>query len=378
MNFRTENEILSLMIQDAQQSNLISVSDNVIEQALNGTNTENQYLLDLATHAYILSLFTQDLQEIYDGTDISTARGNQLDIMGNLVNVPRIPGQPGRVSLDLWLDVASDMEVYIPAGTRLLIDNLVLESYIEYTTDTEVIIPAGSTTGVVTASSNVVAFQTELPPESVLGLEGYPLVNVLNSARGTSGRNIESDDDYRRRILLWPLKAQRGSKSCLDAYLSSYDGVIQYKLLPRYDGVGTLKIILNCLSSIIDDVADGVNENCMLFTDEQVVCEEYTPVDITVDVVVTTSNDSWNATGQEVLAMVRDHTLSYVNGGRLRQGGETLGLGIGEELNISQLVTSLHNAFPEFTSISCTSNASGVDVDEKYHVTEVSVTTTDA
>jgi uncharacterized phage protein gp47/JayE len=378
MNFLNENQLLALMIQKAQQSNLISLSDTVIEEALNGTNTENQYLLDLATHAYILSIFQQDMMEIYEATDITTARGSQLDKLGNLVNVPRIPGQPGIIALDLFLDMEETTEIYIPEGTRVLIDNLALESYIEYTTDIDVTIPAGSTTATVTASSNVTAFQTALPADSVVGLEGYPLVNAINSAGGTSGRNIESDDEYRRRILLWPLKNQRGSQQSFESYLSSYEGVIQYKLVPRYNGVGTLKIILNCLSGLASEVQRGVAENCMLYTDEDVVCEEYTPVPITVDVQVTTSADPHNATGQELLALVREHTTAYINGGRLRNGTETLGLGIGEELELSQLVTSIHNAFNEFTSITCTSTAGGVDVDEKYNVTSVNVTTTDA
>ena len=65
MNFLNENQLLALMIQKAQQSNLISLSDTVIEEALNGTNTENQYLLDLATHAYILSIFQETFTSHY-------------------------------------------------------------------------------------------------------------------------------------------------------------------------------------------------------------------------------------------------------------------------------------------------------------------------
>ena len=99
MNFKTEQEIHLAMIQKAQERNLISEADDLVERVANEEQTENQYVLDLATHAYILHDFTMLLEEMYTGVDIGTAMGEQLDRLGHLVNVPRLPGIPAQVTL---------------------------------------------------------------------------------------------------------------------------------------------------------------------------------------------------------------------------------------------------------------------------------------
>ena len=188
MKFKTEQEILLAMVNKAQEKQLISNAEDLVEKISNGEQTENQYVLDLATHSYILSDFTSQLEDIYMGIDVATARGEQLDRIGNLVNVERVQGQPAMILLQLSLELAEANDITIPAGTKVIIDELQVDPYITYTTDSQVTIQAGMTTASVTCSSDLYAFQRSVPAETVYGLEGFSLVNATNREAGTTGR----------------------------------------------------------------------------------------------------------------------------------------------------------------------------------------------
>lgn len=342
------------MVNKAQEKQLISNAEDLVEKISNGEQTENQYVLDLATHSYILSDFTSQLEDIYMGIDVATARGEQLDRIGNLVNVERVQGQPAMILLQLSLELAEANDITIPAGTKVIIDELQVDPYITYTTDSQVTIQAGMTTASVTCSSDLYAFQRSVPAETVYGLEGFSLVNATNREAGTTGRNIEEDDDYRQRILLWNVKNQIGTRAAFDSYLLQYEGLDDYQLIPQYQGVGTLCVVCDCPEAYLEKVQNDIQDNCMLFTDDPCYCVKVTPtnLDLTVSAVIT--REPIQHTVQEIIELACEEIRSFVNGGASRTGGTIHGRGIGNDFVESQLMMHLHNTFPEFLSISVT------------------------
>ena len=351
MRFRTEKEILLEMIAKAQEHQLLGEADDIVERVGNDELTENQYVLDLATHAYILSDFMGQLEEMYTGVDIATARGEQLDRLGNLVNVERLPGLPAQIGLDLSLSLAENEDIIIPAGTVVLIDQLQVDPYITYTTDEQVTIKAGSTTASVTCSSDYHALQRRVPAECCYGLEGFANVLVTNRYEGTSGRTIEEDDQYRQRILLWNVKNQIGTKAAFDAYLGSYVGLDDYKLVAQPEGVGTLTVVCDCTEDALIPLQRGIQENCMLYTDDPVDCVGYTPIHLDIAVTATVTREPIQHTVSELIELIQREVEVFIDGGNQRTGGTTHGLHIGEELAQSQLMMHLHQMFPELTEI---------------------------
>lgn len=353
MKFKTEKQILATAVAKAQEYELISTSDDIVERVSNGEQTENQYVLDLATHAYILAEFMQVAEEILDNMDVATAQGQHLDNIGKLVNVPRYPGLAAQLELDVSLPLPESEDIFIPRGTVVLIDPLQVDEYITYTTDSDVTIAAGVTTATIMASSDMKAIQRRVPEDCVLGLEGFPQLNVRNEYAGTNGRSIENDDAYRQRILLWNVQNQRGTKESFDAYLHTVEGLDDYKLIPLVEGVGTMTVVCDCIESKIYDIEQGLRDNCMLLTDRGVDCvnPDITYLDISLDIAVTT--DSIKYTLDELIQLIQSQTRIYIDGGYNLNGNIVQGLRIGESFIPSKYVTYLHNLFPELDSVTC-------------------------
>lgn len=353
MKFKTEKQILATAVAKAQEYELISTSDDIVERISNGEQTENQYVLDLATHAYILAEFMQVAEDILDNMDVATARGQHLDNIGKLVNVPRYPGLAAKLELDVTLTLPESEDIFIPRGTVVLIDPLQVDEYITYTTDSDVTIAAGVTTATIMASSDMKAIQRRVPEDCVLGLEGFPQLKVRNQYAGTNGRSIENDDAYRQRILLWNVQNQRGTKESFDAYLHTVEGLDDYKLIPLVEGVGTMTVVCDCIESKIYDIEQGLRDNCMLLTDRGVDCvnPDITYLDISLDIAVTT--DTIKYTLDELIQLIQAQTRIYLDGGYNMNGNIVQGLRIGESFIPSKYVTYLHNLFPELDSVTC-------------------------
>ena len=373
MEFKTEKEILLSMVAKAQEQELLGDIEDIVEQIDNGQRTENQYVLDLATHAYILSDFTKQLEQMYQGVDVATAQGEQLDRLGNLVNVHRLPGIAAQLNLELYIDASQLDDIVIPAGTEVLIDNLQVNPYVTYTTDSKVVIQAGSTSVSVTASSNLYALQQRVPAETTYGLEGFPTVHVYNREAGTRGRTIEEDDDYRRRILLWNVQNQVGTKAAFEAYLGAVNGLDDFKLIPQPYGVGTLTIVCDCTEETLITIRGEVQDKCMLFTDDPVDCVAPSPTDLDIEITATITRDPIQHTVSEIIELVQKEVESYIDGGNTRNGPVTAGLRIGEDFIPSKLVAHLHNQFPEFTSISCDTLETSNDDYHKFRCGDTTV-----
>lgn len=368
MEFKTENEILLNAIARAEELQLFGDTTDLLDKVANGENTENQYVLDLSTHAYILSDFLSQLEDVYESCDIATARGEQLDRIGRLVNVNRLPGIAASMVLQLTLEVALSSDIVIPAGTEVLIDPIQVDPWITYTTDSQVRITSGSVEATVTCSSDYKGLQRRVPMESVYGLEGFPDVTAYNRERSTSGRSIESDEDYRRRILLWNVKNQVGTQAAFEAYLGEMEGLDDYKLIPRPEGlVGYLNIVCDCNESRLEEIQNAVQENCMLFTDDPVYCinPEMTQLDLSVSAMIT--REPIQHTVTEIIEMIRHEVEVWVDGGVTRTGETIHGRRIGESFLPSQLIMHLHNLFPELLSITVGTEETVAEDDEKFY-----------
>lgn len=352
MEFKTEREILLNAIAKADELGLLGDTDDIVERVANGENTENQYVLDLSTHAYILSDFINQLEAVYESCDIATARGEQLDTLGRLVNVNRLPGIPSMMVLELSLALPSTSDLIIPAGTRVLIDELQVDPYITYTTDAQVKITAGSTEATVTCTSDYNGLQRKVPAESVYGLEGFPTVTVYNREESTSGRSIENDDDYRTRILLWNVKNQVGTESAFQAYLGEVQGLDDYKLIPRPDErIGYLDVVCDCNESRLPEIQSGLQENCMLFTDDPCYCVGPSRVFVDISLSARITREPIQHMVSEIIALIRHEVEVFIDGGTTRNGSVIQGRRIGETFTPSLLVMHLHNLFPELISI---------------------------
>ena len=376
MQHRTEQEILLQMIQEAQETELIRTNEELIPKLLNGERTENQYVLDLSMHSHVLEQLEDGIFNVYTDVDLNTATGEALDRLGRLVNIARAPAQQPRVTLTVSSPAPLSNVITIPAGTKVLMREDSVEEG-NYYTSAEVVFDANATSATVMAEHRDFGFHNFLPATAVVGLEGFPYLTVTNENNGTTGRNIEEDSPYRERIRQWSIKNVKGTRACLDDYLGGYDGLTSYKLIPCFDGVGTLKIVCDTLATLLEQIASDVDENCMVITDEPVVC--VLPSETTVESLALECHRNASVqttlTEAEVENILMAQTHVFVEGGENRLGQSVHGLSIGDDLYPAQLVSYLLDNVPEVDNIVCTpDDVVSVADENKLRISAVEVT----
>ena len=372
---RSEEEIHIEMLGDADDVGLIQ-STNLIPKVRDGLRTENQYVLILGTDSKQFAILERDNDTNRENGFIGTARGEALDNMGTLLNVHRVEALSSEVELSISLSVAGESAVTIPAGTRVILQNIYAGMGYEYVTKEAVTIPAGSTSASIVAENLNPGYVTPIPNGAVTGLEGFDTLTVSNEDYSTHGVDIEEDDVYRDRVLGWSSKNTRGTRACIVDYLDHYEGVDRYKLIPCFDGVGTLKVIVDGQSSVLSSLPSNLYDNAMLFTDDLPVCvapEEQSLSDFTA--VVTINWDALKITTAELSSALLAQISTYVSGGDMRDGSSFAGISMGDDFNPSLLWKFLLEQFPEVSNIysSTMYEVVSVDDDKKLVLGEVTI-----
>ncbi len=345
MEYRTETDILLEMVQQATDNGLINNTEGIITDLKDGKRTDNQYVLDLSTHAFILSQLEQYYKETHDNSNISTASGEALDNFGLFKGVSRFSAKPPMVELTLSLPLLESQDVTIPQGTTVVLaENM--SDYGEYVLSETVTIPAGVESVTAFAENIVGGVNIPLPAHACVGIQGYT-VTVDNMAEGTTGSNIEEDDDYRLRIISSESKFIRGSLSCLEDYLGHYVGIDSYNLIPRYNGIGTLKIICDAPPAMLSTISDDVYRDCMIVTDTPPLVERPTDETVSKLKVVATTKDEMNLSIEELSSLIMGQVVVFIEGGKNRNGLTRRGLGIGADFVPSQLIRYLLDNFDE-------------------------------
>ena len=166
---RSEEEIHIEMLGDADDVGLIQ-STNLIPKVRDGLRTENQYVLILGTDSKQFAILERDNDTNRENGFIGTARGEALDNMGTLLNVHRVEALSSEVELSISLSVAGESAVTIPAGTRVILQNIYAGMGYEYVTKEAVTIPAGSTSASIVAENLNPGYVTPIPNGAVTGL----------------------------------------------------------------------------------------------------------------------------------------------------------------------------------------------------------------
>lgn len=350
MEFRNEEEILREMITDAENRGLIKTNENLIENVINKKYIQNQYLLDLATHANILYTQEKKIKEIYENMNINTISDAALDSIGELFNIERIPGAPATIEITITNPVLSNEQITIPVETKLIIDSIITGGEPYYLTE-EVIIPAGVESVTTTAESERYIFHNPVPVGARMELENFNNLLVTNEHESTTGRNIEEDDELRQRIKNASKINTRGTRDCIENYLNNNNLVVKYNLIPLYDGPGTIKIVIDTIETELENISHELQEQCMYITDPAPLCVQpdlkiIENLNINISIL-----NNISMTPDEVKQLITAQIKAYINGGLKRDGTYNKGLNIGAPLYISQLIQYLLNEVSEVYSI---------------------------
>ena len=158
--------------------------------------------LFLLTIANIIILLLNRLNETGKQNLLRYSEGDNLDHLGALLGVERIPATAARTTMKVTLSATMGFNVTIPAGTRFTPDGKVF-----FALDSALVIPVGSTnasgtatcTEVGTAGNGFVAGQIKTLVDPV----AY-VASVANTTTSEGGAEIEGDESYREAIHIAP------------------------------------------------------------------------------------------------------------------------------------------------------------------------------
>ena len=340
------------MLNEAKTKRMLNIDNTEIKEILDGKDTANQYILDLSTHAKILSYFTEQIREIYENTDINTATGEGLDRIGAFFNMPRLDGQPAKCDITITSPPTSQT-TRIAAGTPILLTGAFIDE--NYILSENVTIAPNVTETTATIETIDHAIHPPLTIGAVTGIKGHDTISATNTAEGTTGRNIEEDTEYRQRIREWSTTHTKGTIKCVENYLDNYEGVDSYKIIPHFERAGTCKIICDTIESQLNTIKQDIIKDCLLITDEDPYITLPGIHDITyLTLHVHVDNlNLLNTTEDQLKEKIRGQTNTFVRGGYTTDGQRIKGMKIGQNFYPSELLKYLQTQIPEIDNIRC-------------------------
>jgi uncharacterized phage protein gp47/JayE len=206
-----------------------------IDDSYNKSEGEFMYDAEMPVAIELESTYS-DIDAILDKSMLDTAKGKNLDRIGALFGVPRKTSTQATGTVTITGTSGSA----INSGDSVATDSLQFQ-FTENTT-----IPSNGTIGVTAQCTsygsigNVPVGAIKYFPKTLAGL-----TSVTNSQAFDTGTDEEDDDTYRARILE---KIQEpstsGNVSDYKQWALSINGVGNAKILPLWNGNGTVKVVI--------------------------------------------------------------------------------------------------------------------------------------
>lgn len=347
------------MLNDAFERHLISNFEMFETYIKNREDIENFYVMLLSIHAKCIEEVYDDITRVYNSSKVEYAEGTDLDDIGVLIDCSRPQATKAGALLTFTLGRTPTEDITIPAG-------LIVTSStggISYETAEPLFFATGSDNTCETqAYCTVAGVKGRVGQNQLTKLETRTNVNsslkVTNESSSTGGTEAFTDDEYRELLKNWIKVKQRGNEWAYYDYFSRQDGIEDYKLIPNWDGTGTIKIIvspssayvLNKLYSEIQSEVTQASEDIVLLA----------PVDKEIDVYVNCNvdidrlNPYSNTEKDEIKSRIESAVRTYIDQ-----------MKIGENFIPHKLGVFVDNAVSELKNISFTYPAEVIEITDE-------------
>lgn len=207
-----------------------------------------------AIHSEISDLYNS-MKVSIEQSNLSTASGINLDMLGSLYNVPRrtISSElvPERVTenIEFYLNTTHSSTVVIPKDTLVFNDTAAFAStQYRYRLNSDIVISPGSTRSYGSVSAkfsdiNTTAARNTLVRHNFIAPPGV-VVYCNNPKEVYSSLNSESDNNYRRRIVAGIRGSSSGTAESIRFAALSIKGVKDVKIREASLGVGTCDVLV--------------------------------------------------------------------------------------------------------------------------------------
>lgn len=274
-------KIYKELLIDARTKGLLNLSDARIDEIVDGINVENIYALFLSVYADKISEYYEDAQKVYEANDVNLATGHDLDVIGEKLGLRRQGATSASTTLQFTTTDDLSNVLTIDKGVEVVGE----DGIIYKTTESFTLSPTDKTVtvgGMSKATGSGVKVKTGHLNKILTTITGLNNLKVVNTTQSYGGNDGESDDEYRERLLHWREIEQRGNEFAYRNVLNNLDGLDDYRLIPQWDGAGTIKVICNPGTPTIKQNAyDHLQAEATLFEEDlSVVSATEYPIEI--------------------------------------------------------------------------------------------------
>ena len=337
------------MLTDGYLEQLLSSDENFLSYVKNRDDIENNLVMLLSILSLEDSKEYDEMTKIYDSNDIEIATGNDLDILGDKCATLRPQATKSSVTLTFTLNNIQDTDYVIPQNTIVSTDD-----GISYATTDDAVIIRGEYHTDVGALAVVNGDGSRVEAET-LNNTSLPNVQVTNYKGSSGSHEAYTDNEYRQLLRNWTYSHIRGTKEAFEEFFANYDGLDDYRLVPRWDGAGTLKIIVDPSDDwIINKLQEELSKHTYLLIEDVLITGAVDrPVDIkcTVNVDIDNPVQYTDIDYGQIRELVEKAIKVYIDGGYRRDGTYHKGLGIGSDVIPFQIGMFVANEIPLIKSI---------------------------
>ena len=350
---KDNEEIFEEALQDSLESGLISHAEDFEDFIANKQDISNYYVMDKSVISQMIAkIYSEGITPTYESAKVEYAEGVDLDDIGKIVGVPRPPATYSHVAVNFTLQEVLEEDVDIPPEVILSTD-----SGIEYRTLENIFIAAGGDSTEVqciavepgVGSKIIENTLTHIDTDLEFSLE------CINPNPSSGGTEEYTDDEYRYLLMNWKTIDLKGSADAYEEYFANFDGVDSYKIVPCWNGTGTIKVILDPgtpyqLNQAYQDLQNTVTqmkEDIMMFPPVRKLIDIYAVVNVDIDQL----NPYSDVEKEDIKARIISSIKVFIDGGYTNDNEYYPGLLLGEDFIPHKLAVFLDDEIPELKNI---------------------------
>ena len=355
MNYteKTYEEIFEEALQDSLESGLISHAEEFEDFIANKEDISNYYVMDKSVISQMIAnIYSQGITPTYESAKVEYAEGIDMENLGDLVGVPRPEATYAYALVTFTLNEILDTDVNIDPGVVISTND-----GIEYETLENIFIAAGAESTDVSCVATDPGVAGKVIENSLVNIETDLVVSLscINNSPSTGGTEAYTDDEYRYLLMNWIKIHLKGSTDAFEEYFANFDGLDSYKVVPNWDGTGTIKCVLDPGTSYQLNTAYNDLQNTVTQCSEDVVMFPPTPklIDIyaTVNVDIDQLNPYSDVEKEDIKARIISSIKVFIDGGFTNDNEYYPGLLLGEDFIPHKLAVFLDYEVPELKNI---------------------------
>ena len=377
MNYiqKTFEELFESVLEDAVENGLISHAEDFEALIENREDISNYYIMDKSVIVNLVSsIVYPDMTSVYESAKVMFAEGEDLDNLGDEKGIPRPQATSASVLATFtletsWGEIQGDIN--IPAG-------ITISTYdgIEYMTVEDLYLANGDNEVTLQCISKEKGADFKVIKNTLVNIVDnldYDFT-VTNEQNSSGGEDAYSDDEYRYLILNWFKIHIKGSFEAYENYFANFEGADGYKLVPCWDGSGTMKIILDpgtpyLLNKAFTEIKGSICQNdeiIQMFAPIEKIIDIYAMVNVDIDQV----NPYNDVEKSDIKNRILQAINIFIDGGYMNDGSYYPGLMLGEDFIPHKLAVFLDDEIPELKNIQFNYPENYVEIlDEEIGVT---------